>query len=45
MGTNISIEDIVNEYYEIVYSYIYRMIGNIYDAQDITQNVFIKRSE
>lgn len=42
MDKKIDFDNIVEEYYELIYSYVYRMIDNISDAQDLTQDIFIK---
>ncbi len=36
------IEHIVTEYVRPVYSFVYRLVGNVSDAEDIAQEVFIK---
>jgi RNA polymerase sigma factor (sigma-70 family) len=40
-GDTTALELLIQKYYEYVYSYCYRKIGNQDDAQDITQEVFL----
>ncbi len=41
-GDMLAFEDLVHQYERLVYSIAYRMLNNHNDAQDITQEVFIK---
>lgn len=41
-GKGLSVEEVVNKYSDMVYRLAYARCGNIHDAQDITQDVFIK---
>ena len=41
-GDNESLESLISLYLKPVYNFIYRYIGNAQDADDITQEVFIK---
>jgi RNA polymerase sigma-70 factor (ECF subfamily) len=41
-GSQAAMEVLVKRYYKIIYSYIYRNIGDRHTAGDITQEVFIK---
>lgn len=41
-GDQKSLEILVKQYLKIIYSFIYHYIGNATDAEDITQEVFVK---
>ena len=41
-GDPVAIETAVSEHYDEIYRFIYRKVGNQEDAQDITQDVFLK---
>ncbi len=41
-GDMLAFEDLVHQYERLVYSIAYRMLNNHSDAQDITQEVFVK---
>lgn len=41
-GESTAPERIVHEYYDEIYRYLYRKFGNSFDAQDVTQEVFVK---
>lgn len=40
-GDQSALEAIVYTYYDDVYRYLYRKLGNAFDAQDVTQEVFV----
>jgi RNA polymerase sigma factor (sigma-70 family) len=41
-GSQTAMEVLVNKYYKMIFSYIYRSIGNYHTSYDLTQEVFIK---
>lgn len=41
-NTNISAEELLEKYSEMVYKLAYARTGNVHDAQDIVQEVFLK---
>lgn len=41
-GDEESLEDLIKRYIKPIYSFAYRYIGNAHDAEDITQEVFLK---
>lgn len=41
-GDEKSLELLVERYLKVIYSFVYRYVGNGQDANDITQNVFMK---
>jgi len=41
-GDGEALEILVSRYLKSIYSFAYRHIGNIHDAEDITQEVFVK---
>jgi RNA polymerase sigma factor (sigma-70 family) len=41
-GSQAAMEVLVNKYYKMVFSYIYRSIGHYHTSYDLTQEVFIK---
>jgi RNA polymerase sigma factor (sigma-70 family) len=41
-GSQAAMEVLVNKYYKMIFSYIYRSIGHYHTSYDLTQEVFIK---
>lgn len=41
-GDNDAFEEIFRVYHTRIYNYVYRMVGNVQDAQDLTQDSFLK---
>ena len=41
-GDEESLEDLIKRYIKPIYSFAYRYIGNAHDAEDVTQEVFLK---
>lgn len=41
-GDEKSLENLIKKYLKHIYNFIYRNIGNVADAEDITQEVFLK---
>jgi RNA polymerase sigma-70 factor (ECF subfamily) len=39
---NAAFDEVVNRYKNKIYSYLYRMLGNPADAEDLTQEVFVR---
>lgn len=41
-GDDAAVEQLIRRYQKMVYSFAYKMVNNMEDAKDITQNTFIK---
>ena len=41
-GDNDAFEEIFRVYHTRIYNYVYRLVGNVQDAQDLTQESFLK---
>lgn len=41
MGNEQAMEELIHRYYDEIYRYVYRLLGSIEEAKDITQEVFI----
>lgn len=40
-GDTDALDTLIQKYYDDIYTYCYRRLGNQYDAQDVTQDVFL----
>ncbi len=41
-GNTDALEKIINQYYEIIFSYLYRKVGDKFVVEDLTQDVFLR---
>ncbi|MFZ7132490.1 MAG: RNA polymerase sigma factor [Eubacteriales bacterium] len=42
LGSHAAMEVLVKRYYKMIFSYVYRKLGDYHEAYDITQEIFIK---